>query len=848
MHGMTTSRTSVRTTFLLAALVSAAAAHAQIPDKCIEIESILVDACNPATICPGSSEGQNEMVRFRTGPAALALGDIVANWPNGLWRGFIQNATTASITAQLNATIEACGWLIEPPGGIIPPGSVVILVTSTDMCVAANSFEALVDTVFLTFQAPGNTQGHFANHNNGATITTDPTGAPDFRTLIMRHTPTNCSDTVTYDRSQLVNIYGTYGGFGPDNDGSTAVFSWPGEPPVVSYVNFGCQAPFAPLSVDAQASGTLCVGVALELTGAVTGSYTDLQWTGGTGTFSDPGALTTTYTSGPGDAGQVVLQLCVQGACADPVCATLTLDLLDIPEMSITADGPTALCPGESVLLTATGADDIIWEPQGDGPTLLVDMPGTYIALGNNACGEGSASITITLGDSPNIIITPDGPTALCPGETVTLTASGATDFVWEPGGPGPSIVVDTPGTYTVNGTSSCGEGSASITITEGDIPVLVITADGPTALCPGESVTLTASGAQDYLWDPGGAGASIVVVLPGTYTVTGTNACGEDSASITITTADAPTVIITGDTAPCVGSTTTLTASGADSYVWSTGEDSPSITVAAGGTYTVTGTSSCGTGVASVTVTFVVQPEVSITGSPYLCPVAMLAATGNDPVLWSTGATTLTIAVSEPGIYSVTATNACGSSSASVEVLDNPITASFMPSAIEGEAPLLVTFTNFSLPQGSDFDWNFGDGNTSDATAPVNLYTIPGVYTVTLTATLGECSATSSLTITVYGPDTGESAIEVPNVFSPNGDGVNDVFQVMATNIARMELSVYNRWGQRVALLEYVMQVWDGRTFAGEVVPPGTYFYALQATGDDGRAYDLTGSITVVR
>jgi hypothetical protein len=70
---------------LLTALFTSSTALAQIPSQCLEIESILVDACNPSTTCPGSSEGQNEMVRFRTGPNPIALGDLQVTWPNNSW-------------------------------------------------------------------------------------------------------------------------------------------------------------------------------------------------------------------------------------------------------------------------------------------------------------------------------------------------------------------------------------------------------------------------------------------------------------------------------------------------------------------------------------------------------------------------------------------------------------------------------------------------------------------------------------------------------------------------------------------------------------------------------------------
>src|SRR5690606_2489922 len=117
--------------------------------KCLEIESILVDACVSLTDCPASTEGMNEMVRFITGPSPIALGDLQFQFYSSTFRGLVQNSTTAGLTAQLNASIQACGHLIEPPGGVIPPGSRVLFVTSTNMCVQANPFTALSDTLYI---------------------------------------------------------------------------------------------------------------------------------------------------------------------------------------------------------------------------------------------------------------------------------------------------------------------------------------------------------------------------------------------------------------------------------------------------------------------------------------------------------------------------------------------------------------------------------------------------------------------------------------------------------------------------------------------------------------------------
>ena len=688
-------------------LGSAGAVHAQVPTKCFEIESILVDACISAMECPGSQEGQNEMVRFRIGPDPIALADIVVDWPNNTWRGLVQDASTAALTATLNASIESCGWLLEPPGGIIPPGAGVLLITSTAMCVPANSFANLGDTLYLVFQAPGNLAGHFANHTNGNTISPTPNSAPTFRTLIMTHAPTNCGDSATYDRSLLTNIFGTYGGNSADNDGATAVFSWPGVP-TVTYVNLGCQAPFEPVAVSVVITGDLCGGTSVQLEGVPSGSFDAVAWSGGSGTFSNANGLLTTYSPGPNDTGSVAITFCATGSCADPVCTTVTLPV--------------------------------------------------------------------------------------------------------------------------------------------GDAPVVVISADGPLELCQGESLTLTASGADGYVWSTGGTSPSIVVVQPGTFSVTGTNACGQASASITVIASSGPVVSISGNASPCAGTSTTLVASGVGPFVWSTGEVGPSITVDTNGTYTATATNACGSTQASLDVLFVALPEVAISTSGNLCPDAVLSATGAQSYVWSTGATTATITVTDPGTYTVVGSNACGTDTASVTVEGSDIEAVLQASVVLGSAPLLVQFTNLSQPPTASFDWDFGDGSVSTATAPAHVFTEPGTYVVTLTATDGDCSATTTLVITVVEPISEPSSVRVPNVFSPNGDGQNDTFEVITTGISRLDMRILNRWGQEVATLERVNQKWDGRSAAGELLSEGTYFYVLVADGADGKQYDLAGTITLLR
>jgi len=175
------------------------------PCSCLEIESILVDACEDVGF-----EGENEMFRFSVGGNPIDVNDITITWPNNPWLGICQDATTAAIVTAINLTITAGGMLVEPPGGIIPAGAEVMFFTSTDFNYTQFDFSSLNYTLYAVFQCAGNTAGHFVN-NGGNPIGT-------FRTLEVN--VAGCgSDDVAYD------AYYVYNG-----DGGTVDFDIPGNP------------------------------------------------------------------------------------------------------------------------------------------------------------------------------------------------------------------------------------------------------------------------------------------------------------------------------------------------------------------------------------------------------------------------------------------------------------------------------------------------------------------------------------------------------------------------------------------------------------------------------------------
>ncbi|HXC03662.1 MAG TPA: gliding motility-associated C-terminal domain-containing protein, partial [Bacteroidia bacterium] len=127
----------------------------------------------------------------------------------------------------------------------------------------------------------------------------------------------------------------------------------------------------------------------------------------------------------------------------------------------------------------------------------------------------------------------------------------------------------------------------------------------------------------------------------------------------------------------------------------------------------------------------------------------------------------------------------------------------------------------------------------------PTHTYPTAGTYTATCTATdANGCSDTYKIVITVLDLP---SWLNVPNVFTPNGDGKNDEFLVSSQGIVQFDLKIYDRWGVELAEILNADQGWDGRTRAGLLVADGTYYYILHATGTDKKTYSLQGFFQMI-
>jgi hypothetical protein len=364
----------------------------------------------------------------------------------------------------------------------------------------------------------------------------------------------------------------------------------------------------------------------------------------------------------------------------------------------------TTICEGQSVQLSASGAESYVWSPNnylsnltGSVTTASPTSSFTYTVMGTTTSGcSSSATISINVNPLPSIQISPINPT-ICSGDFVTFTATGAESYNWDPiiglSSTTGASVIGTPSTniiYTVTGTSLNGcTNSASTQVEVIPVPSFEITPVLP-VICQGNQVTLTANGSFTYDWSPSIGlsnitGSSVVASPTSTtlYTVQGTNSSGcSSSQTINVSVIPLTTITVTpSNPTICYGEEIMLTASGAELYSWTpsaglSSVDNPNVIANPTSTtsYLISGQNSLGCEMSgNVTVTVNPLPVVTIESSNnYLCAgqQAILTASGSMNFVWSP-VTTLTNIINQTATatptmtttYSVTGIDANGCS-----------------------------------------------------------------------------------------------------------------------------------------------------------------------------------------
>jgi gliding motility-associated-like protein len=523
-----------------------------------------------------------------------------------------------------------------------------------------------------------------------------------------------------------------------------------------------------------------------------------------------------------------------------------------ISEYAVGLQENYAVCEGESLQLGVVGAPNgtYSWSPTTfldnpaiANPTCTPTTPINYSVTFTDVCGNATTLETAVSLPLPSVSIAPL--TEACDGDVVTLVATGNADvFTWSNGDEGNSASFTESGEVSVVASISGCEAEAMGEIVIYPTPVSSLPAN--VTFCANESVVVdaTASDAVSYVWDDNSTETSLIIDASGTYDVTITSAFGcETVVSISATAQPFPVINLPESTSLCDGESIVLNAGNADNYLWSTGATTSSILVDQGGVYSVSVDIAGCTADDEAEVFINPLPQFTVPSAFDICPdstVWLLLPVQPYDWRWD-GASVTDSLILTSGVHELEgadpATNCI--SSAIVEVSELPRAEIEMAS----EA-ILCEGGKLDIPAFSFYDvvWNTGfEGETL-------TIDVPGIYMASVSTICG-----SAMAEIFVGEGKCDCPVFVPNSFSPNLDGVNELFKPeFDCEPIDYLFTIYNRWGELVFRTNDYNVGWNGAAPGKEYyVADGVYIWQLQmestlVSGPD--VVDINGFVVILR
>ncbi|UKN03205.1 PKD domain-containing protein [Paracrocinitomix mangrovi] len=791
-----------------------------------DIDTIMITLTDIPVVTAGS-----DLSYCANNPVPLG-GNVTGGAGTGIWSTSGSGQFFGSNT-QLNA-------IYVPSAADTIAGSVTLTLTSTNACVTVS------DDAVVSFSV-----GPIVDAGSDTTIC-------DQLTLQLNGSISGATSTGVWSTSGD-------GIFSPSVNDLNAIYT-PGPNDIVSGVfnltltptNVGSCLPFGEVitinlettpQADAGGNKIICAGNAVSLNGIITGNV-DGDWTSlGTGIFVDTN-LVTTYVASSADitAGNVDLILTSDtGPCGGDAD---TITVFFTPNPNVNAGADVVVCANnDSINLVGTVTSGAgIWTTAGDGLFLpdTNDLNAIYIP-GNTDETNGNVELYLNAANMQSCPFIED--TLL-----ITITPAPSVNA-----GPDLNICLS-DNFFSLSGTVS-GGGSGGFWTTNGTGTFI------PDNLSPSTNY-------QPSIADT--SGGQLLFIL----TSSNNGSCLAESDSINVYFLDLPTVDAGNDATACAGGLVLLfgnvstggiswTTNGAGTIGSSTGNPtsySPALSDTLGPIYVYLNlTTSCGVSTDSLLVSVLPNIDLSVDYNFY-CDQSLLTfnatSTGSaiDQIYWdlgdgtfdSTNATTVFNNYLPDSTYTLTVdvvnSDGCTDQSVFDIVLDPLPVADF---TVDNTSPFMdsvVTFTDSSLNADS-WDWDFGDmTGTYNGQDTIYTYPDPGSYTVILTVSdTSGCTDTAQMIIEVIDPNANSNEPAIPNAFTPNNDGHNDVLYVRGGPFDQFELRIYNEWGNELFRTTDPSDGWDGY-YKGQLQPVGVYIYVFEGVTTDGFEYSVTGDFSIIK
>lgn len=533
----------------------------------------------------------------------------------------------------------------------------------------------------------------------------------------------------------------------------------------------------------------------------------------------------------------------------------------------------------------------------GDGGTSLQQNPvhtfttqGTYtvtLTLNNfshfyGPCGFTEPNTTtLVINVTPGTPVTCLSTPAKCFGSNdgtamaVATGTSGPFSYLWSNGSTSQTASSLGAGTHTVIVTDINGCTTTTVVNIAQPTPITpVITTPGQVCVNQNSTINSSVSGGTSpytYLWQPGsqtGTSIDITPTVGGTVfyslNITDANNCTA-MASNSLIAYDYPSLIVSSTQSVCIGGTVALSATGAYSYFWSNGVNTSSTIVSplTNTTFTLTGYNEIGCASYKTVDVLVNQlPNITITNVPNASclPLCLDLKTSSNSIIDSYAWVVNNEAAGHNSVLNnycfdkagintiklnVTDNNGCSNSTqVSVETYPKPH-AYFEVNGVYTTDEPEVTFTDNSWDDIKSHFWYFGDGTTSTINNPVHVFKDePVTYkTFLVVKNIYGCADTAVREIKIEQIP----VIYVPNAFTPNADGLNDIFYAKGIAITDFKMMIFDRWGEKIFESNDISNGWDG-TIKGKEIKNDTYTWTIDYSTYKVKASRITGHVTLMK